>query len=133
GAELVFFSVKSNDTEHAGAQIRPHLAPDALVVTLQNGVDNAERLRGVIANEVAAAVVYVACGMGGPGHVKHQGRGELVIEPTRHAERIAAVLRAAGIPTDISANVQGALWAKLVINCAYNALSAIGQIPYGKL
>ena len=133
GAELVLFSVKSNDTEATGAQIRPHLAPGALVITLQNSVGNAERLRGVIGNEVSSAVVYVACEMGGPGHVKHQGRGELVIEPTSRASNAAQVLRAAGVPTELSDNVHGALWAKLIINCAYNAFSAIGQIPYGQL
>jgi 2-dehydropantoate 2-reductase len=40
---------------------------------------------------------------------------------------------AAGVPVQISDNVTGALWAKLIINCAYNALSAITQLPYGRL
>ena len=133
GAELVLFSVKSNDTDATAALIAPHLSPDALLITLQNSVGNAERLRAAVDNEVSSAVVYVACEMGGPGHVKHQGRGELVIEPTPRAERAAQVLRDAGVPTDLSDNVLGALWAKLVINCAYNALSAIGQMPYGRL
>ena len=70
GAQLVLFCVKSPDTESAGASIGPHLAADALVLALQNGVDNAERLRGAIAQEVAAAVVYVATEMAGPGHVR---------------------------------------------------------------
>src|SRR5215207_3665507 len=47
GADLVLFCVKSTDTEAAGAQISPHLTPGALVLTLQNGVDNADRLRTV--------------------------------------------------------------------------------------
>ncbi|MGN6581935.1 MAG: ketopantoate reductase family protein [Bordetella sp.] len=133
GAQLVLFCVKSPDTENAGASIGPHLAADALVLTLQNGVDNAERLRGVIAQEVAAAVVYVATEMAGPGHVRHHGRGELVIEPSSQSEAAARLLAAAGVPTEVSANVRGALWAKLIINCAYNALSAIAQLPYGRL
>ena len=37
------------------------------------------------------------------------------------------------MPTQISDNVRGALWAKLVLNCAYNALSAVSQLPYGEL
>jgi 2-dehydropantoate 2-reductase len=133
GAQLVLFCVKSTDTESAGASIEPHLAADALVLTLQNGVDNAERLRGVIRHEVAAAVVYVATEMAGPGHVRHHGRGELVIEPSSQSEAMAATLIAAAVPTDISPNVRGALWAKLILNCAYNALSAIAQLPYGRL
>src|SRR5215471_10590336 len=45
GSGLVLFSVKSPDTEAAARAIAPHLAPDAVVISLQNGVDNVERLR----------------------------------------------------------------------------------------
>jgi ketopantoate reductase len=73
GADLVLFAVKSPDTETAGEQMRPHLAPGALVLCLQNGVDNAERLRALLPGvQVAAAVVYVATVMAGPGHLRHQ-------------------------------------------------------------
>lgn len=132
-ADLVLFCVKSMDTEAAGRQLKPMLRPDTLVLCLQNGVDNAERLRGVLPEHaVAAAVVYVATEMAGPGHLKHHGRGELVIEPSATAERVAQALRDAGVPTDISDNVRGALWLKLILNSAYNAISAIAQKPYGE-
>ena len=135
GADVVLLCVKSTDTEAAARQIQPHLAPGALVLTLQNGVDNDERVHAVLgpAQPVAAAVVYVATAMAGPGHVRHFGRGDLLIGPAPIAERLAHELGAAGIPTELSGNVRGALWAKLVINCAYNALSAIAQQPYGWL
>ena len=135
GADVVLLCVKSTDTETAARQIQPHLAPGALVLTLQNGVDNDERVRAVLgpAQPVAAAVVYVATAMAGPGHVRHFGRGDLLIAPSPVSERLALELAAAGIPTQVSGNVRGALWAKLVINCAYNALSAITQQPYGWL
>ncbi|RQO79534.1 ketopantoate reductase family protein [Acidovorax sp. FJL06] len=135
GADVVLFSVKSSDSEEAARQIRPHLAPGALVLTLQNGVDNDERVRAVLdaGTPVAAAVVYVATAMAGPGHVRHHGRGELVIAPSPRSEAVARQFAAAGIPTQISDNVRGALWAKLVLNCAYNALSALSQQPYGPL
>lgn len=132
-AGLVLFCVKSTDTESTAAAMRPHLAPDALVLTLQNGVDNATRLQAALAQEVAATVVYVASEMAGPGHVKHHGRGELVIAPSARSAEIAGLLIAAGVPTEISDNVTGALWAKLILNCAYNAISAITQLPYGRL
>lgn len=134
GADLVLFCVKSTDTESAAAQIQRHLAPGALVLTLQNGVDNDARVRAALpSHDVAAAVVYVATEMAGPGHVKHHGRGELVIAPSRRSDEVAQALIAAGVPTQISDNVRGALWAKLVLNCAYNALSAVSQLPYGEL
>jgi 2-dehydropantoate 2-reductase len=104
-----------------------------LVLSLQNGVENADRLRALLPQEVAAAVVYIGTEMVGPGHVRHHGRGELVIEPSKASDDVARALIAAGVPTDISDNVRGALWAKLILNCAYNALSAITQLPYGRL
>ena len=133
GANLVLFCVKSSDTETAGRLIQPFLQPNALVMCLQNGVDNADRLRAVLPGlTVSAAVVYVATEMAGSGHVKHKGRGDLVIEPSGSSTEVAQALIAAGVPTDVSDNVRGELWAKLVLNCAYNAVSAITQLPYGK-
>lgn len=135
GADVVLFCVKSTDTEEAARQIRPHLAPHALVLTLQNGVDNDERVRETLgaSQPVAAAVVYVATEMAGPGHVRHHGRGELVIAPSSLSAAVAQQFTAAGIATEVSDDVRGALWAKLVLNCAYNALSALSQQPYGQL
>src|SRR5258708_1009973 len=133
GAQLVLFCVKSTDTESGASAIRPHLAPDALVLSLQNGVENADRLRALLPQEVIAAAVYVGTEMAGPGHVRHHGRGELVIERSKASEDVANTLIAAGVSTEISDNVRGALWAKLITNCAYNALSAITQLPYGRL
>jgi len=132
-AQLVLFCVKSNDTESGAAAIKPHLAPDAVVLSLQNGVENADRLRAMLPQEVIAAAVYVGVEMVGPGHVRHHGRGELVIERSKASADVARALIAAGVSTDVSDNVRGVLWAKLITNCAYNALSAITQLPYGRL
>jgi 2-dehydropantoate 2-reductase len=138
GARLVLFCVKSTDTEQAAQQMAPHLDPDALVLNLQNGVDNTERIQARIAQPVIPAAVYVATEMAGPGHLRHHGRGELVIgeaarkPPAGTLERLKASFGAAGVPVTLSDNVDGELWAKLVVNCAYNAISAITQLPYGK-
>ena len=133
GADVVLFSVKSSDTEAAGRLIQPFLQADTLVMCLQNGVDNADRLRAVLPQQaVAAAVVYVATEMVGSGHIKHNGRGDLVMEPSSATAVVTQALIAAGVPTEVSSNVRGALWAKLILNCAYNAVSAIAQLPYGK-
>lgn len=139
GCRMVLFCVKSNDTEEAASQIAPHLDADALVVNLQNGVDNAERIQARVAQPVIPAAVYVATGMAGPGHLKHHGRGDLVIGelggklPAGALEQVKRWFEAAGVAVAISDNVAGELWAKLVVNCAYNALSAITQLPYGKM
>jgi 2-dehydropantoate 2-reductase len=133
GARWVLCCVKSTDTAQAAAAMAPHLEPGALVLSLQNGVDNAERLQALLGRRVEPAVVYVATEMAGPGHVRHHGRGELVIGPGANSDEIAAVFASAGVPVQISDQVAGALWAKLILNCAYNAISAITQTPYGRL
>src|SRR3954465_15514091 len=66
GAKLVLFSVKSPDTESAGAALAPYLEPDAVILTLQNGVDNAERLAATVGRQVMPSTVYAAVEMAGP-------------------------------------------------------------------
>lgn len=133
GAQLVLCCVKSTDTANAAAEMAPHLAPDAIVLSLQNGYDNAARLQELLGREVHPAVVYVATEMAGPGHLKHHGRGELVIGPFARSAEVVAEFAGAGVPVEISDKVAGALWAKLIINCVYNGLSAITQMPYGRI
>jgi 2-dehydropantoate 2-reductase len=136
GAQLVLFCVKSTDTDEAAQAMAPFLNADALVANLQNGVDNAQRIQARIAQPVIPACVYAATEMAGPGHLKHHGRGDLVIGTLGQARpealtRVKQTFEAAGVPVAISDNVAGELWAKLVANCAYNAVSAISQLPYG--
>ena len=131
GAQLVLFCVKSTDTDRAAAEIAPFLADDALVLSLQNGIDNVERLRACVRQRVAAAIVYVAAEMAGAGHVRHHGRGELLLASPLPGE--LQDFAAAGIPLLETDNLAGALWAKLIVNCACNAVSAITQRPYGQL
>src|SRR5437870_1893561 len=107
GAKLVLFSVKSTDTERAGAALAPYVEPEAVVLSLQNGVDNAERLAATLGRDVVPAVVYVAVEMAGPGHVRHHGRSELLIGRSPASARIAAAFGAAGVPVEVSDNVIG--------------------------
>ncbi len=133
GAPLVLFCVKSTDTERAGADMAPHLDASALVLSLQNGFDNADRLQAAVGAHVAPAVVYVAAEMAGAGHVRHHGRGELLAARDVARDDLVQAFGAAGVPLLRSDNIAGELWMKLLVNCAYNALSAIAQQPYGRL
>ncbi|RYG70930.1 2-dehydropantoate 2-reductase, partial [bacterium] len=133
GADVVLFCVKSGDTAATGAAIAPFLAAESTVVCLQNGVDNAPRLSAAIGRPAVPAAVYVALAMSDAGHVVHHGRGELIIGPSAGSTVLAAAFVAAGVPTQVTAAVVDALWTKLAINCAYNALSALTQLPYGEL
>ena len=134
GAEIVLFSVKTTDNATTARALAPLLAPDALVLSLQNGVDNVEQIRAAAAIEALPAVVYVAASVPEPGRVKHVGRGDLVIGPrSERTERVAALFARANVPCRISENIEGELWTKLVWNCALNAVSALGRAKYGQI
>jgi 2-dehydropantoate 2-reductase len=133
-AELVLFCVKTTDTAAVAKSLLPHLAPGAVVLSLQNGVDNAEQLEAAGIHALPA-VVYVAASVPEPGRIKHSERGDLSIggPANRRAdlERIAATFAKAGAACKISDNIQADLWSKFVFNCALNAISAIAQVGYG--
>jgi 2-dehydropantoate 2-reductase len=86
-------------------------------------------------------VVYIAAEMSGAGQVKHSGRGDLVIgnpvsnQGASESElaEIAETFKQAGVPCRISQNITLELWTKLIMNCAYNALSALSRARYGRL
>ena len=132
-SDIVIFSVKSSDTEAAAKAIGPFLSPQAIVLSFQNGVENPERLRRVLPQTVIATVVYVGTDMAAPNHVRYRGGGNLVIAASARSLELAALFNNAGISTEVSENALGALWAKFILNCAYNALSAITQMTYGTL
>jgi 2-dehydropantoate 2-reductase len=132
-ADLIFLCVKSGDTASVTEELRDSLPKRTVVISLQNGIENAETLRNRLDNPVIAAAVYIASEMAGPGHLLHHGRGDLVIEDTKDSKTPADLLRVATIPTRIVEDVRIVLWEKLALNCAYNAISAIVQLPMGEM
>ncbi|MBN9426248.1 MAG: 2-dehydropantoate 2-reductase [Burkholderiales bacterium] len=157
-ADLVLCCVKSRDIDAAGRALAPLLRDGAVVLSMQNGVDNSERLRAA-GVDALPAVVYVATSMPAPGHLVHAGRGDLVlgeygavaangaatvatngaanlasaVEPSPRVQRIAAIFERAGLPCELVADARPALWAKLVMNSAFNAISALTRSRYGPM
>lgn len=144
GAEIVLCCVKSGDSEAAALQMAPYLDADTWVMSLQNGVDNAETLARVLPCRVIPTVVYVAVALGAPGEVRHFGRGDLAVGampegmqssvpewPTLQA--LVDLFAGAQVPLRIVPDAAAELWAKLLVNCAYNAISALAQMPYARL
>jgi 2-dehydropantoate 2-reductase len=146
GADVVLFCVKGQDNEASSRAIAAHVAPGAIVVSLQNGVDNVETIRTASGIDALPAVVYIAAELPEPGHVKHLGRGELAVgELANHqnpassspshsarAEKIAALFTCAGVPCRISDYIEADIWAKFIMNCAGNAVTAIAQCSYAE-
>lgn len=134
GAEIVLFCVKTTDNAATARAIAPLLAPNALVLSFQNGVDNVEQIRAAAAIEALPTVVYVAASVPEPGRVKHVGRGDLIFGPRNEkTERVANLFSRANVPSRISENIAGELWTKLIWNCALNAVSALGRAKYGQI
>jgi len=143
-ANVVLFCVKGQDNEETAHAIAPYLSADAIVVSVQNGVDNVERIRAASGIDALPAVVYVAVAMPEPGHVKHSGRGELVLgefagrsvgaesQPPR-TEQIASLFASAKVPCRISQDILADMWLKFITNCGANAVSAIAQASYGEI
>jgi 2-dehydropantoate 2-reductase len=134
GAEVVLFCVKTTDTASTAHTLAPLLAPNAIVASLQNGVDNVEQIQAASGIDALGTVVYVAASAPAPGQVKHVGRGDLVVGPRNaRSELFAALFERAKMPCRISDNIEGELWTKLVWNCALNAISALGRAKYGQI
>ena len=87
---------------------------------------------------VSALAAQPATALPAPGTVAHFGRGDLVIGSKDVAlqprlQEVAALFAGAQVPVVVSAEVMVELWRKLMLNCAYNAISALAQQPYGRM
>jgi 2-dehydropantoate 2-reductase len=129
--DLVLLTVKSYDTAEAIDQATPLLRADTTVLSLQNGVDNIQKIDRVIgAGRTLGGVAYVGVSMEEPGVIRHASAGELVIgEPdgsiTPRVEQIAHAFSNAKVRVQISTNIAGRMWEKLLFNAAFNALTGL--------
>jgi 2-dehydropantoate 2-reductase len=133
-ADLVLLCVKTLDTVSAAREAKALMRPDAVMISMQNGVDNAERIKDELGFDVVSAAVYVAASVPKPGTLRHSGRGDLVIGgpfPEAIMNAIAEMFAGAGMPCRISADLPLEMWTKLVMNGTYNALSALTGCTYG--
>ena len=131
GADLVIVAVKSLATEYAARAIAAH-APNAVVLSLQNGVSNVARLTAQLpgATVVAGMVPYNVASPE-PGHF-HQGTGgDLLAALEPEMERWLPAFAAAGLPLTLRPDMPAVLWGKLVVNLnnAINALSGVPLVP----
>ena len=134
GADYVLFCVKTTDTAFVSKELANCISPTSVVLSLQNGVNNAEEIRRASGIEAIPTVVYVAASAPSPGTVQHLGRGDLVIGP--HSPKVDATadfFSRAKLPCRVSDNIEGELWTKLVWNCALNAVSGLGRVTYGEI
>lgn len=140
-ADLVLVFAKATATATVAAAAVGAIGPETLVLTLQNGLGNIEALGAhVPAERLLAGTTTLGTELLGPGHIRALGSGETVLGPVTSsgaadaaAQRVGAVLSAAGIAIQVVPDARAAVWAKVAFNCVMNSLCAIASIPVSAL
>lgn len=138
--DLVIVLVKSFHTKEAIENSRDVIGENTMVLSLQNGLGNEEVIADVVGKErVLAGKTYVGGVVLGPGHVLATTKekltyiGEVNGQITDRVNRVAKVFNQAGLMTNVTSNIMGIIWDKLLINAATGPLSGITRLPYGGL
>jgi 2-dehydropantoate 2-reductase len=142
-ADAVLLAVKSWQVAEVAPALRPLLAPGAVIVPLQNGVEASERLAAALPEEaVAGGVINVISWLDGPGAVKHAGvtprvnmgeRGARAGQASPRLEALARALEAAGLEARVQPDVERAVWEKFILVEPWGAVAAASRAPFGVL
>ncbi|MFW9910581.1 MAG: ketopantoate reductase family protein, partial [Candidatus Thorarchaeota archaeon] len=120
-ADIVFLTVKTQDTKQAVEEFSSHLGKSTPVVSLQNGIRNPEFISEIIGKErVIPGVVRFTASYLQPGVIEYTRTGPCIIgrfdgEKTSRMKKICEYM-SSGIMTEVSTNIEGDMWAKLVLN-----------------
>lgn len=135
--DLVLFCVKSFDTEPVARAILPAVAGETVLLSLQNGVDNEEKLEAVVGQgRVLGGAAYIFSAIEAPGVIVHTygGRiafGELDGSESERGRRLLQVFKAAGIPSELSTQIRRLLWEKYLFITAMAGLTTLTRCPVG--
>lgn len=134
-ADLVLFCVKSFDTESAGELVRPVIGPRTAVLSLQNGVDNEDKLARLLGPQhMMGGVAYVFSNIAAPGIIEHHQLARIVFGEMdgKRSERAATFVEAcerASITGEFVPGIRKALWEKYVFLTALAGVTAITRLP----
>lgn len=133
GAELVLVLVKTPQTAAAAKLIPRLLAPETVVLTLQNGLGAADELARALGPErVLTGVTAQGATLIAPGEVRHGGAGDTLIGPYLPGGKerldIVKLFNKAGVSAQWRDNIADSVWKKLAANCGINAITALAGI-----
>jgi len=137
--DLILIFVKSYDTARATRDALPMASEGAVFLTLQNGLGNVEKIGEVAGrSRVLGGTTSHGSTLIGPGEIYHAGTGPTVIGEldgaiTPRLRRIVEVLDGAGIETEVSSDIEGAIWSKVLVNVGINTLTALTGMRNGEL
>jgi 2-dehydropantoate 2-reductase len=136
--DLVLFCVKTPSTEQAVQVIRPIIAPHTVVMSLQNGIDAAERIGAIIGMQhMLGAATWISSAIESPGVVRHFSQfrriafGELDGQATQRAEAVLEALQSSGATVELSADIRKVLWTKFVFIAAVSAAGSLTRLEMG--
>lgn len=139
--DLFLITVKSFHTAEAAKQIAREVGENALVISLQNGLGNYEAIRDEVGEHRAfAGRVIFGARMIERAHAEVTVYAEPVMIGSlvnavdmARLDEIARAFSDAGIPTQATREIGKFIWSKILYNCSLNPLSALLNVPYGKL
>lgn len=132
-ADLILFCVKSYDTISAAELLKPMIGDNTIILSLQNGVDNAEKIAQLWGDKrTLPGVVYIGAQIKAPAMVTHSAGGKIIfgqIDGTisAPANLVEQTLSAAGIPNELSTNIHKVQWSKLLWNAPFCAISCLAR------
>jgi 2-dehydropantoate 2-reductase len=137
-ANVALILVKSRQTARAARQATNILRTDGLVITLQNGLGNLEKLAETVgANRATLGVTAQGATVLAPGRLRHAGEGPthlaLLPDKEQQLKAVADLFNAAGLETTLVDNADSLVWGKLAINAGINPLTALLEVPNGAL
>jgi 2-dehydropantoate 2-reductase len=131
--DLILFCVKSYDTEAAAQQLKPLVSDSTRILSLQNGVDNADKLAQVFSrDQILPAVVYVGAQLTAPGVITHSNGGRIIFGQSdggsdEWSKLLRQTLSDAGISCEISLAIEKMQWTKLLWNAPFCAISCLAR------
>ena len=137
--DLVILFVKAYDTEEATRNSLPLTGSKTVWLTLQNGLGNIEKMRKILGEGVViGGITYQGATVLEMGRIRHAAFektviGEISGKVSERIKSISDIFNQASIDTEISDNIEGVLWGKLLINAAINPLTAITRVRNGQL
>jgi 2-dehydropantoate 2-reductase len=138
--DLILFFVKTYDTDAAAENIRRLIHPETILLSLQNGIDNEERIAQAVGHDSGiGAVAYVVSAIKAPGVIAQTaGPGKIVFGElgggtSPRTERLHDVLQRAGIAVELHHAVQVVLWQKFLFICAFSGVTAVTRLSIGTI
>jgi 2-dehydropantoate 2-reductase len=139
-ADVVLFCVKSYDTEAAAQQLSPILRDGSLIIPLQNGVDNEDKIRKSISHgDVYGGVAYISSRITAPGEITEVGGFQRIVFGPQgpvinsHANETHEAFLRAGIKSQLQDDLTKELWRKLIFIASMGSLTALSRLTHGEI